>query len=179
MKLTDLREGQATPLTLYHLTDDAKFNPDPSYSPEDNAISYTDRSQLQGIYLAKSVETWVNGHNYWRPFVAVITADPSVVELDRAGRWGGEIFVAGEHFDLIKVNRVIPLDAWAREEYGMHGWLEEARGIAFDTGEPITTKYWETPFKGYTYPHDLRSASETDIAKLKKHFDAGMHAKGH
>lgn len=176
MKLIDLYESNT--LELYHLTDDANFSPDPSYSPEDNAVSIHDRSGQQGIYLAKDVETWVNGKGYWRPFVVVFKADPAVVDLDNIGRWGGEVFVAAENFNMIKIERVIPIDAWARERYGIHGWLEASLDVEFDTGKPITAKGWEQPFKGYKYPHDLRSASTQVISHLKQHFLDGMEKRG-
>jgi hypothetical protein len=180
MKLRDLSsvnlhlvESQK-PAVLYHLTDNAKFVLNPDYAPEDNAISISSREGNRGIYLASDVESWVNGHGYIRPFVVEFAVDPRVYEVDRVGRWGGETFVDAEHFNLIKITRVIPIDAWAREHYGSHGWIEQARRIAYDTDEPITTKGWETPFQGWKYPGDLRQAPAGEIRKLQRQFQAGL-----
>jgi len=164
---------QQQPTLLYHLTDNAKFVLDPNFAPEDNAISISSREGNRGIYLTADVEKWVNGHGYLRPFVVEFAVDPAVYQLDRLGRWGGETFVDADHFNLIKITRVIPIDAWARERYGLHGWIESARGVEFDTGEKITTKGWETPFQGWKYPGDLRQASAGVIAKLRRHFEIG------
>jgi hypothetical protein len=180
MRLRQLIEKQMTietvsgPVTLYHLTNKAKFKLDPNYAPTDNSIAIVDRSGNTGIYLARNVEPWVNGHGYWRPFVAEILADPSALENDTVGRWGGEIFVPASRFDKLKVRRVIPLDAYAREEYGQHGWIENSLGIEFDTGNKITATSYEYPFRGYTYNGDVRMMSPEEVKRLKQHFNAGL-----
>jgi hypothetical protein len=169
-------ENSQSPIKLYHITDKAKFKLDPSYAPTDNAISIFDRSGNRGIYLARDVEPWVNGHGYIRPFVAEIEVDPSAVDPSM-GRWGGEVFVPATEFDKLKVIRVIPLDALCRETYGRHGWLESSHGYAFDTGEEITTKDWEQPFAGYRYERDVRTMSSEEVKQLKQRFRAGYKAR--
>lgn len=166
-------EGQQGTLTCYHITDNAKFKLNPDYAPEDNSIAIVDRSGNKGIYLAREVERWVNGHRYARPFAAEILVDPSALEHDRLGRWGGEIFIPADQFDKLTVNRVIPIDAYARETYRQHGWFERALGIEFDTGNPITVKDWEYPFDGYRFPGDTRKMSNDEIKRIKQHFKAG------
>ena len=47
------------------------------------------------------------------------------------------MFVPARHFEKLHVNRVIPIDAHAREEYGEHGWIEEHHGTEFDTHKLI------------------------------------------
>lgn len=180
MKLRDLSSNfiriveNQSPTTLYHLTDKAKFVLNPNYAPDDNAISINARDGNRGIYLASDIEPWVNGHGYIRSFVVEFEVDPRVYELDRVGRWNGETFVDAEHFNFIQITRVIPIDAWARERYGSHGWIERARRVEFDTGEPITAKDWESPFRGWKYPGDLRNAPTVEIQKLVKHFKVGL-----
>jgi hypothetical protein len=164
-------------ITLYHITDKPRFKLNANYAPEDNATSIVDRSGNKGIYLTKDVEKWVNGHGYIRAFVAEILAEPSALDHDTVGRYGGEVFIPASQFDKLKVNRVVPIDVICREEFGSHGWIEQSNGNAFDTGEPITHKDWETPFRDWTYQHDTRDMSPDDILKLKKHFRIGYKAR--
>lgn len=160
---------------LYHLTDNPNFELDPNYAPEDNTVSIQDRSGIKGVYLARDVEQWVNGHDYWRPFVVEMYADPELSQKDRVGRWGGEVFVPAEDFDKLQINRVIPLDAYAREQFGQHGWIEGRLGVEFDTGERITVKPYEHPFSGYTYQGDARRLPRADINRIRQQFaQAGL-----
>ena len=163
------RAGQ----TWYHLTDKANFKLNPKYAPEDNSLSIGDRSGRPGIYLGSDVERWVNGYGYWRPFVVEFDVDPTVKEDPGVhGRWGGEMFVPATSFDKISIKRVIPLDAWARENYGDFGWVEAFHLRRFDTGEPIETAGWGrmlNPPKGYRYPGpDVRQMPAGDVKRLKK-----------
>lgn len=156
----------------YHITDNAKFKLDPRYAPEDNAIAIEDRSGRPGIYLAPDVEKWVNGYDYWRPFVVEFQVEPSVFkDPGTHGRWGGELFVPASSFNKLTLKRVIPLDAYAREHFGTHGWIEGEVGEEFDTGNPITAKPWEYPFRGYRYSGpDVRTMSASEISRLKRLF---------
>jgi hypothetical protein len=166
-----LDEGNhSEPVTLYHLTDNPNFELDPNYAPEDNAGAIQDRSGVKGIYLAKDVEVWVNRYHYWRPFLVEIYADPELLEKDRLGRWGGEVFVSAEDFDKLRINRIIPLDVYARETFGQHGWIESRIGVEFDTGDKITAKPYEYPFRGYTYDGDVRNLPKPEIRKLLQQF---------
>ncbi len=166
--------GPAT--TWYHLTDRAKFTLDPKFKPADNAVAIEDRSGHPGIYLGRSVESWVNGFGYWRPFVVEFTVDPSVTSDPGVhGRYGGEMFVPASSFDKLTIQRVIPIDAYAREEYGEPGWIEDSLGTEFDTGEPIVQRGrpgWaeaQQKYRGYRYPGpDVRRMPPADVARLKK-----------
>jgi hypothetical protein len=164
------------PSTWYHLTDRARFKLDPNFAPADNAIAIVDRSGRPGIYLGEDVEVWVNGHGYWRPFVVVFQVDPSVVNDPGVhGRYGREMFVPASSFDKLTIERVIPLDAYAREVYGESGWIESNLGVEFDTGKPIQERY-----KGYHYPGpDVRVMSQAEVARLKKQLRQvkGPHAQ--
>jgi hypothetical protein len=167
----------ASPVKLYHITNKANFKLNPNHTPVDNSFSISDRSGHKGIYLSPDVEPWVNGHGYIRPFVAEIYADPSVFEHDKIGRWGREVFVPADQFDKLKVHRVIPLDAYAREEFGGHGWIESSHGHEFDTGLPITATDYERPFKNYRYDQDTRNMSPDEIKQIKQHFKIGLKAR--
>jgi hypothetical protein len=175
MKIVE--DAQSGPIKLYHITDKANFKLNPNYAPQDNSFAIQDRSGNKGIYLARSVETWVNGHGYVRPFVAEILVDPSVIENDRLGRWGGEVFVPADQFDKLKVLRVVPLDVIAREEFGQHGWIERSHGREFDTDNEITAKAHEFPFRDYTYDRDTRNMTADEIKRLKQHFRVGNKAR--
>lgn len=167
----------AQPLKLYHITDKANFKLNPSYAPKDNAVSIVDRSGNKGIYLARDVERWVNGHGYVRPFVAEIYADPSIIDTNSVGRYGGEIFVPASQFNKLEVKRVVPLDVIAREQFGLHGWIERSHGHEFDTGNPITAKDWEYPFRDYKYDKDARNMSPDEVKQIKQHFKVGNKAR--
>jgi hypothetical protein len=161
------RETTVIPTIWYHLTDRAHFKLDPRFAPADNAVAIDDRSGRPGIYLGQSVEKWVNGYGYWRPFVVEIKVNQSVVDDPGVhGRYGGEMFVPASSFDKLTVERVIPLDAYAREHYGEAGWIETNLGVAFDTGEPLPK---HARFPGYRYPGpDVRNMAADEIARLKK-----------
>jgi len=160
--------------TWYHLTNRSRFKLDPTFEPEDNAFAIEDRSGRAGIYLGTDVGHWLQGKGYWRPFLVEFDVDPKVMDDPGIhGRWGGELFVPATSFDKIKVKRVIPIDAYAREEYGEHGWVESAVGREFDTGETIPLNGWGLPprnaFPGYRYPGpDVRKMPAGKVNQLKK-----------
>jgi len=157
--------------TWYHLTDNEKFKLDPKFTPDDASISIRDRSGQCGIYLAPDIETWVNGHGYWRPFVVEFHVDQLPKGHGLQGRWGNEMFVPASLFDKLTIQRVIPLDAYAREKFGQYGWIEDESRQEFDTGKPITLKEWEKvgQFKGYKYKgKDVRDMPSADVLKLKQ-----------
>ena len=174
--LEEVTDQHDQPNLWYHLTDRARFRLDPRFAPEDNAIAIVDRSGRPGIYLGQSVEAWVNGYGYWRPFVVELDVDPSVVEDPGVhGRYGGEMFVPASSFDKLTILRVIPLDAHAREVFGEAGWIERELGFEFDTGEPIPRPgrpgWSETykKFRGYRYPGpDVRDMPLAQVNHLKR-----------
>ena len=78
-------------------------------------------------------------------------------------------------FDKLTVLRVIPLDAYAREEYGEAGWNESELGVAFDTGQPLSP---HARFKDYHYDGlDVRDMPSADVARLKRQLRQGRGAK--
>jgi hypothetical protein len=137
---------------FFHLTDNPDFKLDPAKVPEDNTFAINERKR-PGLYTGDP-EKWINGSGYLRPYVAEIHADPSVAQDER---WNGEKFIPAEHFGKATVARVIPTDAYAREQHGAHGWIEDKVGTEFDTGRAITSPPWNAPvsahypFKGYPY----------------------------
>lgn len=165
-------EAEGDPVKLYHITNKANFKLNRNYAPQDNSFAVFDRSGHKGIYLTPDVERWVNGHGYIRPFVAEIYADPSALDHDRIGRWGGEIFVPADQFDKLRVNRVVPLDVIAREEYGEHGWIERNHGHEFDTDNEIPREYVR-PFKNWNYDKDVRNMSPDEVKRIRQHFKIG------
>ncbi len=168
--------GNDDMVKLYHITDKSRFKLDPAYEPQDNAISIEDRSGRKGIYTAPSVESWVNGHGYARPFVAELHVPKSVADK-LSGRWGGEKFIPAEHFDKVRLGRVIPIDAHAREQYGEYGWFEGESGEEFDTGKKIDASA-RSPFKGYKYAgKDAREMSPEEVKTLRARFKAGYKAR--
>lgn len=170
-------KAAGTPLILYHITNNPRFKLNPNYAPEDNSFAMTDRSGHKGIYLGRDVETWMNGHGYVRPFVAEIEVQRSALEHDNLGRWGGEVFIPAEHFDKLKVLRVVPLDVICREKFGRHGWIEGSLGREFDTGNEIgQIDGWKTPFDGWRYEKDVRTLPADEVKRLKQHFRAGHKA---
>ncbi len=158
----------------YHLTDRAKFKLDPKFTPSDNAFALEDRSGRTGIYLAPNIEPWLR-KGYWRPFVVEFHVDPSVAnDPGIHGRWGGEMFVPASSFGKLAIKRVIPLDAYAREEYGDYGWIESKLEREFDTEKPIVERrmnnddYSKLP-SGYKYTgKDVRNMSTEETTRLKK-----------
>ncbi len=160
----------SAPTLWYHLTDNAKFKLDPNYAPEDNAVGIHDRSGKKGIYLAKNVETWTNGHGYWRPFVVEFSSDRDLKEQPgNHGRYGGEVFVPAERYDQLKLERIIPLDAYAREQFGGYGWIEDELKEEFDSKKPIPKGFNGYPFHGYRYAGpDVREMPAAEITRLKK-----------
>jgi hypothetical protein len=167
----------AGPVKLYHITNKANFKLNRNYAPEDNSFAIHDRSGQKGIYLTRDVEPWVNGHDYVRAFVAEIYADPSALDHDTVGRWSGEIFIPADQFNKLKVHRVIPLDAIAREVYGGHGWIERSHGHEFDTGNEITARNHDRPFRDYKYDKDARNMSPDEVKQIKQHFKVGSKAR--
>jgi hypothetical protein len=152
----------------YHLTERARFKLDAKFAPEDNAFALEDRSGRPGIYLGPRPETWVNEHGYMRPFLAEFRVDPSIVhDAGVHGRYGGEMFVPATSYRKLALLRVIPLDAYVREEYGAPGWIEERLGREFDTGLPLPKAVY--PYRSYHYPGpDVRAMPQAEIARLKK-----------
>lgn len=154
--------GPAQTRRMWHLTDDPDFGLDPDFVPEHNALSIRQRED-RGLFMTDNPEKWINGHGYVRPFVAELEVPEDAMHAER---WGGEMFMPSENFDRATLSRVIPTDAYARETFGSHGWVEDRVGRTFDTDEEIPPyrigMSWDEvyPFKGYRY--DGPDAREMD-----------------
>lgn len=156
---------EASGTTYWHLTDKANFKLNPKFVPADNAIAIRQRT-APGLYLAKDLEPWINGHGYIRPYAAEISVPESALVDER---WGGEKFLPAEHFDQARILRVIPIDAYAREVYNAAGWIEDRMGTTFDTDEPFTEPTWKPIYKDYRYSGpDAREMSKEDQARHKQ-----------
>ena len=153
--------------TYYHLTDNPKFKLDPDKVPEDNSVTLSRilGPERKGMYVTKDPERWVNGHGYVRPYVAEIHANPSHIQ---GGEYSGEGFIPSEHLDKARVHRVMPLDAYAREQYGDHGWIEEHHGTTFDTGEPIHERKFGEPHRPvFKTPYQYDGPDVRDMPKAE------------
>jgi hypothetical protein len=138
---------------------------------------------VSGIYLGQDVERWLNGYGYWRPFVVEVAVDPSVRKDPGVhGRYGGELFVPGASFGKLKVTRVIPLDAYAREAYQDFGWVEDDTGREFDTAALIPPRGAKTrrrSLAGYRYTGpDVRDMPLVDARKYAKQVRAFAKRRG-
>lgn len=164
------------PLVWYHLTDRAHFKLNPKFAPSDATVAIEDRSGRPGIYLSPKPEVWLQAHGYWRPFVVEFRVDPSITRDHGVhGRWGGELFVPAASFYKLHLERVIPLDAYAREQFNEPGWIEEALGLSFDTGEPLPRPgsadwaHLRKLLRGYRYDGpDVRDMADASVAELKR-----------
>jgi hypothetical protein len=156
--------------TMYHLADKVDFRLDPNKHPANNTTWGGDMPEA-GIFLGASVEAWVNGYGYWRPWVVEFAVPPDLKDLEGVtGGYSQEMFVPASHYDKLRMTRVVPLDAHCREEFGEWGWTEEFFETTFDTEEPISAadlgRYglW----RSYRYPGDARQTSPQWQAAYKK-----------
>jgi len=173
---TAWRIEASVPAKMYHLTTKVDFKLDPKKRPENNTT--LGGSMPPGIFLGASVESWVNGYGYWRPWVVCFNVPTNADTFEGAvGGYSGELYVPAAFYDRLRIERVIPLDAWCREEYGSWGWVEEDDGLTFDTEQPITAvpdtfhaTSWDQiyPWKGYRYPGDARQTDPAWQARYKK-----------
>lgn len=124
--ISDLPEAvEGVPQVMYHLTSKADFKLNPKKRPANNSTLGGDWDP--GIFLTNSPEKWVNGYGYWRPFVAEFDTSalrPEDLRLAPGQGVSGEILVKADAYPRLKLMRVVPLDAHARETYGEPGWTE-------------------------------------------------------
>lgn len=153
--VSDDRPGETA--RSWHLTDNPRFRLNQNYAPANNTTMGGDYEP--GIFMGHP-EKWWNGYDYVRPYAVEIEYDPSVV---RGGGYGGEIFLPASEFDKARVVRVIPVDDWVKEEYGLRGWLEDF----YDEGEPSVGANY--PYRGYRYEGpDVR---EMDFEEHRRHLN--------
>lgn len=153
-------KSSAATNVLYHLADKVDFKLDPKRHPENNTTLGGNWPEA-GIFLSDSVERWVNGYGYWRPWVVEFEV---VGSLDEFRGYSGEVFVPAEKYDQLRIKRVLPLDAHCREEFQDWGWTESYFETDFETNEPISGRLPG----GYRYPGDARQVSATWQAYYKK-----------
>jgi hypothetical protein len=153
--------------TTYHLTSRAKFKPDPKFAPENNTTLGGRYSP--GLFVGNP-ERWINGYGYVRPFVAELHVPKHLMSGPEG--YSGEQHIPGEHLSQVRVARVIPTDAYARETYGEHGWIEDRLGHQFDDKAPIAARAWDQPYKrpfeGYRYSGpDVRDMPGEQVRDLR------------
>jgi 8-oxo-dGTP pyrophosphatase MutT (NUDIX family)/2'-5' RNA ligase/mRNA-degrading endonuclease RelE of RelBE toxin-antitoxin system len=165
----------------YHLTSKVDFKLDPKKHPSNNTTIGGDLGA--GIFLSPAgrVEHWLNGYGYWRPWVVEIDVGSAQSDSGKGG-YGEEEFYPASEYSKMRIVRVLPLDAFCREQFGSWGWVEEDLGVAFDTGKPIEEVdsfskrvSWDViyPFRGWTYSGDARNESSSwqqEYAKKVKAF---------
>jgi hypothetical protein len=159
--------------TTYHLTSNPKFDLDADRVPTDNTT--LGAKDDRGLFVANDPEPWINGYDYVRPYIVELQVPNDAFDNAGAG-YSGEQFIPAENFDQVKINRVIPLDAYGREHYQDHGWIESGLGTTFDTDESIPPNplsrdqpYNPTPLKGYRYTGpDVRDMSTTETNRHKR-----------
>lgn len=142
----------------YHITDNVNFRLDPKFSPDNNTTMGD--GLKPGIFLAGSVEAWVNGYGYWRPWVVEFEV-PSGLGMARG--YSGENYVLATDYNKLRLVRVVPLDAHCREEFDDWGWTEQFFETTFDTFEAISSEQMNDHYRwrGYHYPGDARRSSGT------------------
>lgn len=137
-------------VTVHHLTDRPDFALDPTFRPQNNTTMGGD---LSPRLFVGNPHTWATHpeYGYRRPYVAEIQVPRAAVRDE--GGYAGEKEILGRHYDKAKVTRVMPYDAYHREQWGEHGPTETHAGTEFDTGKPITG--------GQQFPSGYRWAGDT------------------
>lgn len=150
----------------YHLTSKVDFKLDPKKRPENNTTLGGDWPP--GIFLTKpeGIGHWAQGYGYWRPWVVEFDVGSAKPKFDE----GFEAYYPAEEYPKMRVLRVLPLDAFCREQYGAWGWTEEDTGLTFDTMEPYedksqvgTATSWDDvyPWRNWHYSGDARNESSS------------------
>ena len=151
-------------VTSYHLTDDPNFSLNKAKRPQNNTTLGGDWPSA-GIFVGPSAEAWFNGYDYVRPFVVELSHPPikdmGSKAMDVAG-YGGEQFIPAEAFDSVRVERVIPYDEYAREQFGEYGPIES---------------YNETDAQGRALPQITGSFGSRDTAPLKNYKYSGKDVR--
>jgi 8-oxo-dGTP pyrophosphatase MutT (NUDIX family)/mRNA-degrading endonuclease RelE of RelBE toxin-antitoxin system len=183
----------------YHLTDKVDFRLDPKKRPHSNTTLGGDLEP--GIFLTQSPEHWINGYGYRQPWIVEFEISGSPSDLGGAmNETGFEIYVSAEHYDKLRITRVMAFDGYCREEYGSWGWTEDDLGTTYDTFEPIPDDQMGNAasynkWRGYHAP-DARQADSSwqsayssrvkkwrrgknnAIASLKMRITAAQHTAG-
>lgn len=118
-------------VTVYHLTDNERFQLKRDKIPDDNAISIFER-KAKGLFVVDEpydVGRWV-AKGYIRPFVVEMRVPRHAM---RPERWHNEKFVDADFFDDVKILRIIPIDAFYRDTWGGEGLTEGSEGGGLDT----------------------------------------------
>jgi hypothetical protein len=143
-------EPDTARMLSWHITDNPKFSFDPK---RHGVINTTLGGQMTepGLFVTQDPESWVNGHDYVRAFIAEI--EHPVIEHS---------FQANEHYlpaalyDQSVVKRVIPLDEYVREHFHDQGWIE---GFHDDGLPPVAADY----------RYDGPDAREMSAAVVRRH----------
>lgn len=169
-----VEKEHATTKKLYHLTDTANFKLKPQYHPQNNTTLGGDWPEA-GVFLGEDPNAWARGYGYWRPYVAEFDVPGDMNQREGViGGYSRERFIPSRYFHDLKLNRVIPWDAYIREQFGSLGDTENpgqygGEATDFETGQPHSFGYYDTPFEGYHYQGDVRDRPhEWQIAYQKR-----------
>jgi hypothetical protein len=161
------------PEVMYHLTNSANFKLRKVHPANNTTLGGV---WEPGIFLARSVEAWVNGHGYWRPWVVEFdTAALEPGDLVFESGYSGEVLVKASAYSRLKVLRVVPLDAHCREVFGERGWTEDSFGTDFRSGEKLSDERARGEMRDYHYAGDARTEPEEWRKAYRKR--VSKHAK--
>lgn len=148
------------PRIVYHLTDRADFKLDPKYAPELNSLAGgLAKDPPKGLFVTERPESWFNGYDYVRPFVAEIEMPG---DATNKGAFENEDFLPADRFTDAKVLRLIPTDEYVREKFRDYGWFEGWR----DNRQPWDRLDLDPNYR-YEGP-DVREMAPEQVAALKK-----------
>lgn len=140
--------------TMYHLTDNPDFTPDPEYRPQEGLFWTQDPATASpGLYVTNTPNYWTGWGN--RPYAAEFDVPDEVVRRNtNLGRPYPEHLIPPEDFDKMKLLRVVPFAGLGREDSQKAGHFSDpewAMGQDFETGDKFRTR--RDP-NGHLYPED-------------------------
>jgi hypothetical protein len=154
----------------YHLTADPDFELDPAKEPQEAQFWGQQATRPPGVFLTSNPDIWHGMYGYHRPYVAEIEHPDDImsragVSHHRGGEGAGpQTYIPAEHMGDLRVNRVMPYDAYSREQYNW-GPVESASGKDFQTGAPLpissgqmSPAKWKQMWGGdYRFNDDVRN----------------------
>jgi hypothetical protein len=163
--------------TFYHVTDNPHFELSTTHRPHLNLEGGEVESRDPGIHMAdhEGIQRWMGTGGYIRPYMVELHAPHELDDHpDIEHGYARERYVPAKHYDQLKVHRVIPLDAWDREQGG-YGHMEQSLGSEYDTGKhipgPLDREYRpKTPYAG----PDVRSMTPEQHQQHADRYDQYM-----
>jgi hypothetical protein len=166
------RTAAADHHVFYHVTDNPNFELSTTHRPHLNLEGGEDEHREPGIHMAdhEGINRWMGTGGYIRPYMVELHAHPELDDHpDTEHGFARERYVPAKHYDKLKVHRVIPLDAWDREQGG-YGHMEQSLGSEYDTGAPIASSHEDRPYRPRT-PYTGPDAREMTPEQHQHHTD--------